>query len=138
MTLVPQFRVSTSSAKFLTDHATEPFILPISFGSGPTLTPVNRNHAGMAPLVAPTLQAPMEAYPPAALAARVSGSAAVLCNVLADDLDCALESETPPGWGFGDMVLWAADNLPMPPPETGLIPGDQVRLIAEFNPEPAE
>jgi len=135
MTLVPLFRVSTSSQEFADAHASEPFILPITFNGVPAVTPVNRNHAGLAPLEGPTFYAPPEFFPPEALAARIQGSVTVLCTLTTTDLDCIVENETPNGWGFANTVTDFISRLPPPPPELGLLPGDQMRLNTEFIPQ---
>lgn len=60
------------------------------------------------PLTYVTTPDPMDLsrfYPPAAMYAEVEGDVIMDCLVLADGkLDCALREETPPEYGFGDVV----------------------------------
>ncbi|MEZ5955812.1 MAG: TonB family protein [Hyphomonadaceae bacterium] len=135
MTLAPMFRVSPSSQDFADAHAVEPFILPISFGGPPSVTPVNRYHPGLGPFEAPPLFAPREAFPPEALAAGIRGTVKLLCTYTGEDLDCAVEEETPAAWGFANTVMEVINSLPPPPPDLGLIAGDQLRFRAEFIPD---
>ncbi|MCA8885443.1 MAG: energy transducer TonB [Hyphomonadaceae bacterium] len=136
MRLAPQFLVAQSSQQFADAHRTEPFLLPIVFGGAPEVTPVSRHHTGLEPLDIPLMRAPQDAIPPEALAARINGTASVLCNIGAGlALTCSVEAESPAGWGFGAVVLGVASSLPAPPASLGFIPGDQIRFRAEFVPE---
>lgn len=135
MTLAPYFRIVEGDTAFMERYATEPFLLPITFGGPPEITPVNRDYAGAGPLNFPPLPAPLEAYPPRALSARISGDVVVLCTLqLAAPPDCQIEQETPAGWGFAAPVLQVLEFFPPLPAESGMIPGDQIRFTAQFRP----
>lgn len=137
MQLAPQFVVAESSQEFADAHRIRPFFLPIVFNGPPEVTPVSRFYAGLAPLELPVIVAPQYAIPPAALSAQISGTASVLCN-LGEGLvlACALETESPRGYGFGEVLVSVANNgeRPPPSPNSGLIPGDQIRIRAAFAP----
>jgi hypothetical protein len=57
-------------------------------------------------------------YPPEALAAGFDGHAVMRCSVKADGTlgSCAIISEQPLGWGFGDAMLRLAPYFRMTPP----------------------
>lgn len=136
MTLAPYFRIVEADAAFMERHTTEPFLLPITFGGPPEITPVNRDFTGAGPLNLPPLPVPQEAIPPRAISTRTSGTVIVLCTLqLAAPLDCHVEQETPAGWGFASPVVQMLEFFPPPPPESGMIPGDQIRFTAAFRPD---
>lgn len=136
ITLAPYFRIVEGDAAFIERHTSEPFLLPITFGGPPEITPVNRDYTGAGPLNLPPLPVPQEAIPPRALNARMSGDVVVLCTLqLAAPLDCQVEQETPAGWDFAAPVLYMLEFFPPPPPESGMIPGDQIRFTAQFRPD---
>lgn len=136
MTLVPHFRVVQSDTEFITRHATEPFVLPISFGSVREITPVNRAFAGGSVFILPPHTAPQEVIPEAAREARVNGTVVALCTLRPEPpLDCVLESETPTEWGFAALVMEMLKYFPRPPAQAGIIPGDQIRFTIEFRPD---
>ncbi len=136
MTLVPFFRIAEGDSAFMTKYATDSFVLPISFGGAPELTPVNRDFAGMGPLNLPPIFAPQDVIPQRARAARVSGTVVALCTLGAATpaLICVVERETPVQWGFAAPVLEMLTYFPAPPPQSGMIPGDQIRFTVEFRP----
>jgi hypothetical protein len=54
----------------------------------------------------PTGEVVQEFYPPHAIEQRVVGEVTMGCIVRVDGrLDCRVDSETPPGWGFGEAAL---------------------------------
>lgn len=137
MTLVPYFRIVEADTAFIARHVSDPFVLPISFGSAPDITPVNRDYAGLGPLNLPPLPAPPELFPPRARAAQITSATVVaLCTVrdATPPLECITEHETPAGWGFADPVLEMLTYFPPPPPQSGMIAGDQLRVTVEFRP----
>lgn len=137
MSLAPYFRIVEADTAFMAKYARDPFVLPISFGGAPDITPVNRDYAGLGPINLPALPAPPELFPPRARAAGISnGTVVALCTFreAVPPLDCITERETPAGWGFADPVLEMLSYFPTPPPQSGMIPGDQIRVTVEFRP----
>ena len=134
--LAPQFRIAERETEFLARFADEPFLLPLSFGSVPELTPVNRVFAGVGPLALPRGYATAAIFPPRALAARVRGVVTALCTLNeTSSLACILESETPTEWGFGEAVLETLRDFPPAPAGSGFIRGDQLRFTIDFHPD---
>jgi TonB family protein len=135
MALAPHFRIVSGDQDFISRHTSEPFILPISFNSPPQLTPVNRHYAGLGPLNLPPLGVYPEAMPERARAAGIRGSAVALCTLQPElAVKCEVESETPHGWDIGQFVVDAVESLPSWPVESGLIPGDQLRVTFLYAP----
>lgn len=135
MALAVLFRVAESDSAFIANHTTEPFILPISFNSPPEITPVNRDNAGLGPLVLPPLRVGSDMLSERARAAGIRGTGTVLCTIQTGmAIDCDVESETPRDWGLGQLTAEAVESLPPWPVESGLIPGDQLRVTFEFGP----
>lgn len=82
-------------------------VLPISFGSLSTITPVNRNYLGVGPINLPPMPAPSEMIPAALSAAHLNGIVTVVCTVQPPParLSCVIETEAPTGYGLGETVL---------------------------------
>lgn len=60
---------------------------------------------------------PERHYPQAAFAAGIAGEVLLDCSVALDGrLDCAIITETPPDWGFGEAALTLAGEHVMAPP----------------------
>lgn len=136
MTLAPHFRIVEGDREFIAKYTAEPFILPISFNSPPELTPVNRENAGLGPLDLPPLRVPLDVLPERVRAAGIRGTGVALCTLQADrTADCVTERENPLGWDLGQFVVDAMELIPAWPVESGLIPGDQLRVTFEFAPE---
>jgi hypothetical protein len=135
MVLATLFRVAEGDREFIANHTTEPFILPISFNSPPEITPVNRYHAGLGPLTLPPLRVSLDTLPERAQAAGIRGTGVALCTIQTGmAITCEVESETPRDWGVGQLTVDAIESAPPWPVETGLIPGDQLRVTFEFGP----
>jgi|CXWL01.1.fsa_nt_gi TonB family protein len=134
MRLASQFRIAQSSEGFAAEHRTEPFVLPISFGSLSTITPVNRNYLGVGPINLPPTPAPSEMIPAALSAAHLNGIVTVVCTVQPPPArpSCAIETEAPTGYSLGETVLRQLGEIPPPPPGLGMIAGDQVRFTVYF------
>ena len=134
LTLAPHFRIAQSDQDFIARYTNEPFLLPIAFNAGPQLTPVNRGNVGLGPVDVPPLPTPAWMMPERARAAGITNATVVL--ICTTDLDrtatCAVESETPRDWDIGQGLVEAISGLPPWPPESGLMPGDQVRYTFEF------
>lgn len=135
MSLAPRFRVAnnTAGAAFSRQHKHERFILPINFGAGVNEEPMSF-FAGTAPA---TLTVP--AYVTASFSipapGRVPGEASILCTI-GQAAPCVIESETPPGSGYGRPALVFVLGLgPMPVDEYGFMEGDQIRYILQFAPD---
>jgi TonB family protein len=134
MQLAPLFRVAEEDADFIARRRREAFPLAIMFGETPANTPTSVFYNGVGPVEMPGITAPVYAYPPTALAQRVSGDVAVLCTLTETSAaNCSVESETPGEWGFGAVTLAAVSAIPMPA-EEGLLVGDQVRYHVRFRP----
>ncbi len=77
-------------------------------------------------------------YPRAALSARQGGRGVITCVVRLDTrLDnCRLVSETPPGQGFGQAALAAADEFRFQPPTRDGRPvsGQEITVGVDFDP----
>jgi TonB family protein len=75
------------------------------------------------------------AYPPAAVAARVSGKVNVRCKVRIDGgVDrCAVVLEDPPAWGFGEATLKVMPELRMRPKTVDGVPVDGGEVVIPFN-----
>jgi len=53
-----------------------------------------------------------EHYPDAAMRDGIEGSVFLLCVVIADGrIGCAVQSETPPGYGFGEAAMQLSRSL---------------------------
>lgn len=136
MTLAPHFRIAEGEREFIAKYANEPFVLPISFNSPPEITPVNRHNAGLGPLELPPLAVRPDVMPERARAAGIRGTGVAICTLQADyQAACEVESETPRDWDLGQFVVDAMHTTPPWPVESGLIPGDQLRVTFQFAPD---
>ncbi|MBL8549161.1 MAG: hypothetical protein JNJ73_04205 [Hyphomonadaceae bacterium] len=107
MSLAPKFRVSEGSFSAALKAGTV-LTLPVNFGAPPEYEPLNVGSMQEEPLDLPS-QPPeftSQFYPPRARAARQEGEATVVCGHRFHQLpSCVIESETPPGWGFGAAAI---------------------------------
>ncbi|MBY0563456.1 MAG: energy transducer TonB [Hyphomonadaceae bacterium] len=134
MELARSFRVADEA--FAAQHRINPFLLPVNFGGAMWETPLSTHFAGVGPL---TLNIPSEVvatiFPAAARAARRAGEASVICTLgELPPADCVIERETPSGWGFGLAVLDRVRTMPLSADSFLMIPGDQIRFEATFQP----
>jgi TonB family protein len=134
LSLHGRFRVSPRDSGFAAQHRELPFLLPITFSEVREAMPVNRGFFGLGSWNLPRMLAPPSAYPEAARNAGVEGRAVVFCIAgEAPPPVCAIESESPAGWGFGAATLEAFSDIPLAPDEQGwVLKGDQARITAEF------
>lgn len=133
MELAPQFRVAEDDSEFIARHRSEPFLLPIFFGSDLEEMPTSRHFTGLAPMEIPMF-AFLRNYPAAARDAGIEGRVVALCTFgQAVPASCRIEEETPSGHGFGQSVLDAMSIEPLLPDRPGLLVGDQVRFTVMFD-----
>jgi hypothetical protein len=134
--LAPHFRVAEADADFISSHRREPFPLAILFNETRDNTPTNIWYNGVGPLEMPLITAPAYAYPPTALAQRISGDVVILCTLHeAGAPACEVESETPSDRGFAAVAMAAVRASAMPA-EDGMLDGDQVRYHIRFTSPP--
>ena len=134
MRLSRRFRVAEVSADFAAAHATDTFILPVNFGAPEVQEPLSTVFSGVGPITwepAPP-HIMRELYPLEAIAAGVEGRALILCTLTDTGASCSLESENPTGWGFGARARTHARGMGLAPENTGMLPGDQIRLPFEY------
>lgn len=140
MRLAPRFRVATSSAEFAEAHKTDAFLLPVNFGAASIQEPLNTLFSGAGPIIfdEPPPDVIRQIYPPQAFASRIEGRASVLCTLRTGrTASCAIESESPSGWGFGDAGRATARRLDfrLDNPgalQSGMLEGDQIRVPFNF------
>lgn len=129
--VIERFRVSTNSADFIARHRTEPFLLPVSFSDYEGIMPVNRIFTGLQPLTAPAMRLPRELSPPNV----PSGSVTMLCTFTSTPSpQCAVEQETHPDLGLGQVLAQALPSLNLGP-GYGFVAGDQLRFSVVYGPE---
>lgn len=135
MQLAPRFRVAELSSEFIAAHSEDTFLLPVNFGASANEEPLSMYYSGAGPIL--FVEAPQQViqqiYPPQAAAQRIEGRAQILCTLRAgQNASCAIESETPAGWGFGAAGRTAARQLDLTVESTGMLAGDQVRVPFTF------
>lgn len=137
MQLSTRFRVAELSSEFITAHTTDAFLLPVNFGASANEEPLSMYYSGAGPILfaEPPPHVIQQIYPPGAAAQRIAGRASILCTLRAgQNASCAVESESPAGWGFGAAGRGAARQLDLTIESTGMLAGDQVRVPFTFTP----
>ena len=102
----------------------------------PTYTMPSNNSSVQLPSWAeaiPTSADLMRAYPVSALADGIEGEVRLRCTVLEDrHVDCAVESEAPPGAGFGRAALKLAPLFVIREDHPAAAPGGKVAIPVRF------
>lgn len=140
MRLSARFRIAESSAEFAQAHQTDTFLLPVNFGASSTQEPLSTFFSGAGPVLfdEPPPEVIRQIYPARAAASGIEGRASVLCTLRAGQAaTCALESESPAGWGFGEAARTAARQLNFRldnagAEQMGMLEGDQIRVPFNF------
>ena len=136
--LSTQFRVSAFDEDFIARHRDEPFWLPVNFGASADQEPLSTAYVGPQPFgLRVASEIVQSIYPEAARAAGITGEVLLLCTLQANaPLDCAIESETPPQWGFGDAVInmHRSRARPVRAEDFGMMAGDLLRVRFSFVP----
>lgn len=117
---------------------TDPFARRLVLGRCPTHS-VARHVITMPDWIErPSPEALRAVYPPAALAAKISGHVVVQCSVGVDEMnhECRVVEVTPAGQGFGAAALRLAQLYVMEPKRIDCIPvdGGIVKYPFAFNP----